>query len=129
MTPEQELLTTAYHAFNTRNLEVALATMHPEVEWPNTMEGGYVYGHDGVSAYWAKQWNLVDPHVEPLQFATDASGRVVIEVHQVVHDLQGHLLENVMVQHIYRIEGSLIRRMEMGADRRMAIGGEGAKPE
>ena len=51
MTTDQELLTTAYRAFNVRDLEAALAAMHPEVEWPNTMEGGYVHGHDGVSAY------------------------------------------------------------------------------
>ena len=29
MTTDQELLTTAYRAFNTRDLEAALATMHP----------------------------------------------------------------------------------------------------
>lgn len=124
MTTDQELLTTAYRAFNARDLEAALATMHPEVEWPNTMEGGYVHGHDGVSTYWTKQWNLVDPHVEPLRFATDPNGRIVIDVHQVVKDLQGHLLEEVMVQHIYQIEKGLIRRMEMGEDRRMATGGD-----
>ena len=114
MTPDQELLTTAYRAFNTRDLDAALATMHPKVEWPNTMEGGYVHGHDGVRAYWSKQWNLVDAHVEPLRFETDANGHIVIAVHQVVQDLQGHLLEDVMVQHIYRMEDGLIRRMDMG---------------
>lgn len=122
MMTDQELLTTAYHAFNTRNLEAALATMHPDVEWPNTMQGGYVQGHEGVRAYWSKQWSLVDPHVDPLRFATDANGRIVLEVHQVVRDLQGRLLEDVMVQHLYRIEEGLIRRMEMGQDRIMATG-------
>ena len=122
MTTDQEILTAAYHAFNTRDLEAALKMMHPEVEWPNTMEGGYVHGHDGLRAYWGKQWNLVDPHVEPLRFETDANGRIVIEVHQVVHDLQGHLLEEVMVQHIFRMEDGLICRMEMGKDRLMATG-------
>ncbi len=123
----EELLTTAYHAFNTRDLEAALATMHPNVEWPNTMEGGYAHGHDGVRAYWTKQWNLVDPHVEPVHFVTDASGRVAIEVHQVVHDLEGHLLEDLTVQHIYRVEEGLIRRMDMGEDRRMVTGGDRAE--
>lgn len=123
MTTDQELLTTAYHAFNTRDLEAALTTMHPEVEWPNTMEGGYVQGHDGIRAYWSEQWNLVDPHVEPVGFETDANGRIVIDVHQVVNDLQGHLLEEVTVQHIYQIEDGLIRRMDMGEDRIMATGG------
>ena len=129
MTTDQELLTIAYRAFNARDLEAALATMHPEVEWPNTMEGGYVHGHGGVRAYWTKQWNLVDPHVEPLRFAADANGRIVIDVHQVVYDLQGHSLEDLMVQHIYRMEEGLIRRMEMGEDRRMAIGADGVKSE
>ncbi len=123
MPTDQELLTTAYHAFNTRDLNTALATMHSEVEWPNTMEGGYVHGHDGIRAYWSKQWNLVDPHVDPIRFETDANGRIVIDVHQVVNDLQGHLLEEVTVQHIYQIEDGLIRRMDMGEDRRMAMGG------
>ena len=123
---DQEILTAAYHAFNTRDLDAALATMHPDVEWPNTMEGGYAHGHDQVRAYWTKQWNLVDPHVEPIQFSTDANGRVAIEVHQVVKDLQGHLLEDLTVQHIYQMEEGLIRRMDMGVDRRMAIGGDQA---
>ena len=124
MTTDQEVLTAAYRAFNSRDLDAALATMHPDVEWPNTMEGGYAHGHDGVRAYWSKQWSLVDPHVEPQHFATDADGRIVIDVHQVVNDLEGHLLEDLMVQHIYRMEAGLIRRMEMGEDRRMATGGD-----
>lgn len=123
MTADLERLTTAYRAFNNRDLDAALATLHPEVEWPNTMEGGTVHGHDGIRAYWSKQWSLVNPHVEPLRFETDASGRIVIDVYQVVHDLEGHLLEEVTVQHIYRMEDGLICRMDMGEDRRMAIGG------
>lgn len=124
MTNDQELLTVAYRAFNARDLESALATMHTEVEWPNTMEGGYVHGHEGVSAYWTKQWQMVDPHVEPLQFAMDAEGRNVLDVHQSVYDLQGNPLEDLMVQHIYQIEEGLIRRMEMGEERIMASGGD-----
>ena len=120
---DQEILTEAYHAFNTRDLDAALSIMRPEVEWPNTMEGGYVQGHEGIRAYWSKQWNLVDPHVEPVRFETDANGRIVVDVHQVVKDLQGQLLEEVRVQHIYQIENGLIRRMDMGEDRIMATGG------
>lgn len=119
---DQEILTNAYDAFNTRNIEAALATMHGEVEWPNTLEGGYVHGHAGVSDYWTKQWKLVDPHVEPLSFTTEADGRIVVEVHLVVNDLQGELLEDVMVQHIFRMEGGLIRSMAMGVDRLMTTG-------
>jgi len=55
-----KLLEDAYHAFNARDLEGALATMHKDVEWPNGMEGGYVHGHEGVREYWTRQWQMID---------------------------------------------------------------------
>jgi hypothetical protein len=113
MLTDRELLTNAYIAFNARDLEAALTTMHPDVEWPNGMEGGYVYGHEGVRAYWTRQWQQIDPHVEPQRFESDEAGRMVLDVHQVVRDLAGNLLLDQMVQHIYRIEEGLIRRMEI----------------
>jgi hypothetical protein len=110
---EQRLLQDAYTAFNARDIDAALATMHPDVEWPNGMEGGLVYGHDGVRAYWTRQWGLIDPHVEPLRFSPDAAGRIVVDVHQVVRDLAGKVLGDRTVQHVYLIEGGLIRSMEI----------------
>ena len=107
------LLKKAYQAFNARDLEAALATMKPDVEWPNGMEGGTVHGHIGVREYWSRQWKIVDPHVEPKNFTTDATGRVVVEVHQVVRDLAGKELLNRMVEHIYSIESGLIQNMEI----------------
>ena len=48
-------------------------------------------------------------------FETDAEGRTVVEVHQVVRDLAGLELLNQRIEHIYSIEGGLIRRMDIGA--------------
>jgi hypothetical protein len=108
-----ELLTSAYAAFNERDLEGALATMHEDVDWPNGMEGGYVHGHQGVRDYWTRQWGTIDPHVEPVQSSVDKKGWIVLDVRQVVHDLQGNLLQDQMVQHAYLIENGLIRTMEI----------------
>ena len=47
----QELLLRGYTAFNARDIDTILSWMHPDVEWANGMEGGYVHGHDGVRAY------------------------------------------------------------------------------
>jgi ketosteroid isomerase-like protein len=107
------LLRKAYAAFNARDLEAALATMKPDVEWPNGMEGGTVHGRIGVREYWSRQWKILDPHVEPKNFTTDATGRVVVGVHQVVHDLAGKELLNRMVEHVYSIEDGLIQNMEI----------------
>lgn len=113
MSAEETLLVSAYKAFNSRDLDAALATMHPDVDWPNGMEGGRVHGHRGVRDYWTRQWGLIDPHVEPRTFATDQKGRIVVDVHQVVRDLAGNVLADQMVQHIYEIRGGLICRMEI----------------
>jgi len=103
----------AYRAFNARELEAALTTMQPNVEWPNGMEGGTVCGHTGVREYWTRQWNMIDPHVNPVAIEADGSGRVVVSVHQVVNDLNGKLLLDRMVEHVYSFEDDLIRSMEI----------------
>jgi SnoaL-like domain len=110
---EQDLLVKIYKAFNRRDVESILAVMHPDVEWPNGMEGGWVYGREGVRAYWTRQWGLVDPHVEPVAFKTDEGGRIVVDVHQVVRDLAGSVLLDRTVQHAYLITDGLIRSMEI----------------
>src|ERR1700683_203055 len=94
------LLKRAYEAFNARDIGVALATMQPDVEWPNGMEGGTVHGHAGVREYWTRQWGVLDPHVEPVSFAADEQGRIVVDVHQVVHDISRKLLLDRIVQHV-----------------------------
>ena len=110
---ERELLVSVYEAFNRRDIDPILAVMHPQVEWPNGMEGGWVHGREGVRAYWTRQWGMVDPHVDPVRFEADAQGRIVTEVRQVVRDLSGNILLDRTVQHVYLIEAGLIRRMDI----------------
>jgi hypothetical protein len=52
MNATEQLLHAVYKAFNARNIPAVLEKMHPEVDWPNGMEGGRVYGHRGVREYW-----------------------------------------------------------------------------
>jgi GNAT superfamily N-acetyltransferase len=112
-TAEQTMLAAAYAAFNARDIDAVLQSMHPDVEWPKGMEGGYVHGHDEVRSYWTRQWALVNPHVEPVRVSVGEEGMVVLDVRQVVRDLSGTILIDQMVQHAYRVERGLIRRMEI----------------
>src|SRR5206468_11440082 len=95
-----KLLQKAYAAFNARDIDGALATMNPDVVWPNGMEGGTVHGHEGVRAYWTRQWGMINPHVGPVSFELDSSGSAVVGVHQVVRDLSGKILLDRLVQHV-----------------------------
>ena len=110
---EIELLQRVYAAFNRREIETVLAEMHPDVDWPNGMEGGRVLGTAAVRDYWTRQFELLDPHVEPRNFTTESDGRIAVDVHQVVHDKAGKLLVDHMVQHVYEIRDGLIRSMEI----------------
>ncbi|HYW13545.1 MAG TPA: nuclear transport factor 2 family protein [Longimicrobium sp.] len=113
MMDDHELLRYAYAAFNARNIDAALATMHPGVVWANGMEGGTVQGHQGVREYWTRQWTLIDPHVDPVGFAPLPDGRIAVDVHAVVKDREGKVLADHQVQHVYRIEDCLVRSMEI----------------
>jgi len=107
----EDLLRRAYASFNARDIAGALALMHPEVDWPNGMEGGRELGHEAVRAYWARQFDLIDSHVDPAGFSEDDEGRVVVQVDQVVRDLDGTLLSERRLQHVYTLREGLIVRM------------------
>jgi ketosteroid isomerase-like protein len=113
MADEIEFLKRLYDRFNARDIEVVLAELDENVVWANGMEGGHVHGRDGVRSYWTRQWAMVDPHVEPVGFSNGPDGEIVVEVHQVVHDLQGNLLVDQMVGHIFRLKDGLVRRFDI----------------
>ena len=110
---EHSILRKAYEAFNARDIDTVLNMMHPEVEWPNGWEGGYVHGHAGIREYWTRQWAAINPHVEPVTFGAGESGAIIVDVHAVIRDLAGAIIADQMVQHVYFFEGVLIRRMEI----------------
>ena len=113
MSEHEELLRRAYEAFNARDVDAALSLMHPDVDWPNGMEGGRVLGRAAVREYWTRQFEVIDSRVEPEGFTTDAEGRVVVDVHQVVRDTAGELLSDGRVEHVYTIRDGLVERMEI----------------
>jgi hypothetical protein len=56
---------------------------------------------------------VIDPHVEPVKFSLEPDGGVAVDVHQVVRDLNGQLLLDQMVCHVYYIEQGAIRTMRI----------------
>jgi len=114
MAGEVELLKHIYARFNARDMETVLAAMREDVMWANGMKGGHVHGRNGVREYWTRQWAMVDPRVDPVGFRTGPDGEVIVDVHQVVHDLEGKLLVDQMVIHIFRFENGLIQRFDIG---------------
>ena len=110
---DRDLLREGYAAFNERDIESVLAVMHPDIDWPNAMEGGRLRGHKAVREYWLRQFELIDANVDPLSFYTAEDGRIVVEVHRVVREKGGAVIADEMVEHLYRIEDGLVLSMEI----------------
>jgi hypothetical protein len=108
-----ESMKAMYSAFNDRDIDTVLGAMHPDVDWPNGMEGGRVYGHQGIREYWTRQWSMIDPKVYVERVSDDNLGRVVVDVHQVVRNLEGIVVLDQMVRHVYVMENGLIKSMEI----------------
>ena len=54
-----------------------------------------------------------DPQVEPRGFHIEADGRIAVDVHQVVRNLEGQVLSDRRVRHVYLIQEGLIVSMEI----------------
>ena len=64
-----------------------------DVMWANAMDGGYVRGYEGIIKYWTRQWSMVDPHVEPVDFKILDDVAISVGVIQTIHDLDGNVLQ------------------------------------
>lgn len=113
MNDREQLLRRAYEAFNARDIDGALALMHPDVDWPNAWEGGRVRGHAAVRDYWTRQFEAIQSHVEPEGFGEDDEGRVVVDVHQVVRNPDGEVIADQRVQHVYAFRDGLVEKMDV----------------
>lgn len=115
---EEEILRSAYRAFNERDVEAAIALMHEDVDWPNAWEGGRVVGRAAVRDYWTRQFESISSKVEPRAFEVLPNGEVMVTVDQTVRDARsGEKLSQGSTWHRYRIEDGLIVRMDVVEDR------------
>jgi ketosteroid isomerase-like protein len=120
MEDDVELLRRLYDRFNTRDIDGVLTALTEDVAWANGMDGGYVYGREAIREYWARQWALVSPHVEPVGFHRTQDGAIVAEVRQSITDLEGkplkgqaHGLKDKTVGHVFRFRDGRVAHFDI----------------
>jgi hypothetical protein len=114
MADTKTLIEQAYCAFNKRDIDGALALMTQDVSWPKASEGGKVVGKKEIRAYWTRQWGEFDPYVEPLAMTEEDGGKTRVRVHQLVKSLQGDVLSDSEVLHVFTVNSGLIAAMDLG---------------
>jgi hypothetical protein len=116
MADTKTLIEQAYSAFNKRDIDAALALMTQDVSWPKASEGGKVVGKEEVRAYWTRQWAEFNPHVEPLAITEGDGGKVRVRVHQLVKSIQGDVLSDSEVLHVFTVNAGRIAAMDLGGE-------------
>jgi len=114
MADTKTVIEQAYSAFNKRDIDGALAVMTQDVSWPKASEGGKVVGKEEIRRYWTRQWGEFDPHVEPLAMTEEDGGKTRVRVHQLVKSLQGDILSDSEVLHVFTVKSGFIAAMDLG---------------
>jgi hypothetical protein len=126
MADTKTLIEKAYSAFNKRDIDGALALMTQDVSWPKASEGGRVIGKEEIRAYWTRQWGEFDPHVEPLETIDLGGDKLEVRVHQLVKDLQGEVLSDSEVRHVFSVKDGLIKSMDLKGEEAGSSPGQSA---
>ena len=113
MANNDSLVRQLYESFNRRDIPAVLALLAENVDWANGMDGGRVHGREAVRAYWTKQWAAVAPQVDPMHVTQRGDGATAVEVHQVVRDLEGKVLLDETVRHVFQIDEGLVTRFDI----------------
>jgi len=79
-------------------------------------------GKEEIRAYWTRQWAQFDPHVDPLAITEEDGGKVRVRVHQLVKSLQGAVLSDSEVLHVFTMKTGLIAAMDLGDEAGAAAG-------
>ncbi|MBP7704467.1 MAG: nuclear transport factor 2 family protein [Caulobacter sp.] len=122
MTDHEALLATLYEAFNRQDLETLMAAMHPDVDWPNYLEGGRLKGKAALRNYWSRQFRIIRLEAFPISMETLDDGRVCVKVQYGARSVEsGGLWVNEITTNTYSFDGGLITRMDWGVPESSAL--------
>ncbi len=123
MPDRKALLLRLYKAFNDRDVGALVDAMHPDVDWPNFLEGGRVRGREALRAYWAGQFAMVAPEASPIEMLELSDDRVFVRLHYVIKALDGGgVWTDEITTNTFTFEDDLIRRMDWGEPEDGAVG-------
>ena len=113
MLSNETILSQAYNAFNKRDIDGVLCFLDADVDWPNGMEGGIEHGHQAVRDYWTRQWEMVNPHVEPIRIEKISDNQYDVTVHQLVKNMQGEIILEEEIHHFYTFKNNIVIEMRI----------------
>lgn len=111
MSTSKELLCEIYAAYNRQDSDALLALVSEDVDWPDGF--ARLHGKEELRAYWARQWAETHTHDELREIENLTKNRYAVYVSQVVRALDGSVISRGMFEHVYRIEGGMVARLDI----------------
>ncbi|NQE64947.1 nuclear transport factor 2 family protein [Caulobacter sp. RHG1] len=105
---QQTVLARSYEAVNAQDLAATRAVLHPDVSWPDTLEGGRLHGRNAVVAHLAQLFALTRPNVQLIRVVAETEGELDVEVQLLVEDHKGHIWSDTRARLTYRFRDGLL---------------------
>jgi hypothetical protein len=113
MSAASDLITRLHDALNRRDLDAAMAQIHPRARFRDYLEGGEVEGHVAVRDFYQRLFDTLSPGLDLITLKTLPGGRVRADIQSSVRDRSGHLWSDTRVVAIYTITDGLISSVEL----------------
>lgn len=101
-----------YEAFNRKDIDDLMASIHPDVEWPNFIAGGMIRSQQALRAYWADQFAMVDPEASPIEYLPLSNDSVRVKIHYVIRSASGGIWTDEIRTNTFRFRDGLVVGME-----------------
>lgn len=111
MDAKRAVLLRAYETYNSRDLVGLSALLHPDVEWPDILDGGVIAGRQTVIDYFARQFDLMVPDARLISITEEPPARLVADIQYAVKDLKGRLWSDTRATLAYDFRDGLIARL------------------
>ncbi|NBB16228.1 hypothetical protein GVN21_12750 [Caulobacter sp. SLTY] len=112
MDARKALLTRFYKALDQRDVEGIVATLHPDVDFPDQIDGGRRRGVAALRDYWTNAFTMIHAISTPSAFKALGDSAMLATVHHHVSSLAGKLWYEGTVQYRFEFRDGLIVRMD-----------------
>lgn len=109
MSALQVVLEEAYRAFNVRDLAGIRAILHPDVLWPNTLEGGPLFvGREAALGQFARIFATIVPNIELIRVLEETADTLRVESQYSVESPDGHVWTDTRATLTYHFRDGLL---------------------
>lgn len=113
MDHREETISRLWAALNRRDIDAAVALLHPDVDWQDLMSGGRRHGPDAMRDYWTGVFAMIRPASSTVACRAVGPDRVAARTLHSIYDLKGKLWTEEIVTHVFTFRDGLLSGMDV----------------